>query len=100
MDTELKPLSTISPKDIVSAGEKEHTLWYLAAQMSSFGRPALRLMKMDFYDEALIIVRSMGELTNLFALFFSSPESIEEWKQSDHSYRVANLTPGYEKDFS
>jgi hypothetical protein len=33
-------------------------------------------------------------MTKLFALFFSSPESIEEWKQSDHSYRVANLTPG------
>jgi hypothetical protein len=74
--------------------EKEHTLWYLAARMSSFGRAALRLMKMGFYDEALVIVRSMGELTNLFALFFSSPESIEEWKELDRSYRLANLTPG------
>ena len=75
-------------------GPDNHTIWYLSARMSSFGRAALRLMKMGFYDEALIIVRSMGELTNLFTLFDVEPVSIEEWKRSDRRYRRDKLGPG------
>jgi hypothetical protein len=74
--------------------ESAHIIWYLAARASSFGRAALRLMKMGFYDEALIIVRSIGEITNLFVLFSMSPQNIEEWEKSDRSYRLAHLTPG------
>jgi hypothetical protein len=76
-------------------GKKEdHTLWYLAVRASSLGRAALRLMKLGFYDEALIIVRSLGEITNLFSMFFLMPETIEEWKKSDRKYRLNELTPG------
>lgn len=74
--------------------ESAHTVWYLAARASSFGRASLRLMKMGFYDEALIIVRSIGEVTNLFLLFSMSPQSLEEWKRSDRPYRLAHFTPG------
>jgi hypothetical protein len=76
-------------------GESEdaHAIWYLVARTSSFGRAALRLMKMGFYDEALIIVRSMGEICNLLVLFSVSPEAIEEWKTSDRAYRMTNLSP-------
>jgi len=76
-------------------GESEdaHAIWYLVARTSSFGRAALRLMKMGFYDEALIIVRSMGEICNLLVLFSLSPEAMEEWKTSDRAYRMTNLSP-------
>lgn len=76
-------------------GKKEdHTLWYLAARASSLGRAALRLMKLGFYDEALIIVRSLGEITNLLSMFSLMPETIGEWKKSDRKYRLNELTPG------
>lgn len=73
--------------------EGAHAIWYLAARASSFGRAALRLTKMGFYDEALIIVRSMGEICNLFSLLVLSQESIEEWKKSDRAYRLSTLSP-------
>jgi hypothetical protein len=72
----------------------EHALWYLIARVSSFGRAALRLTMMGFYDEALIIVRSVGEITNLLTLFSLSPESIQEWKASDRQHRIEQLSPG------
>ena len=50
--------------------EAAHAVWYLMARASSFGlgRPC-GLARMGFYDEALIIVRSLGEITNLMSLF-------------------------------
>ncbi len=70
-----------------------HAVWYLVARASSFGRAALRLAKMGFYDEALNLVRSVGEIANLFALFNVAPEVIEEWKSSNRAYRLQNLSP-------
>ena len=73
--------------------QNAHALWYLTARTSSFGRAALRLARMGFYDEALIIVRSMGEIANLFALFAVAPESIEEWKMADRCARITRFSP-------
>lgn len=73
---------------------EDHAVLYLAARASSFGRAALRLAKMGFYDEALNIVRSVGEIGNLFALFASDANAIEEWKKSDWKYRRDHMGPG------
>lgn len=73
--------------------EEAHAVWYLAARASSFGRAALRLARMGFYDDALIVVRSLGEITNLFSLFSLVPESVDEWKNSDRQYRLDKLSP-------
>lgn len=75
-------------------GADEHAVWYLVSRSSSFGRAALRLMKMGFYDEALTIVRSIGEISNLLLLFGVEPSSIKEWEQSDRAYRLDKLSPG------
>jgi hypothetical protein len=77
----------------VGGGESDHAVPYLVAKVSSFGRAALRLTMMGFYDEALIIVRSIGEITNLFSLFNLDPKSIEEWKKSDRAYRRTHFSP-------
>lgn len=71
----------------------DHAVLYLAARASSFGRAALRLAKMGFYDEALNIVRSVGEIANLFALFAADPNTVEEWRKSDRKYRREHLGP-------
>ena len=72
---------------------EDHTVLYLPARASSFGRAALRLAKMGFYDEALNIVRSVGEIGNLLALFASDANAIDEWKKSDWKYRMENMSP-------
>jgi hypothetical protein len=70
-----------------------HAVWYLVARASSFARAALRLARMGFYDEALIVIRSLGEIANLLCLFVVEPTSIEEWKKSDLAYRLKRLSP-------
>lgn len=73
--------------------QEAHAVRYLVARASGFARAALRLARMGFYDEALIIVRSLGEVTNLFFLFHAAPESVEEWKKSDRAYRLDTFSP-------
>lgn len=71
-----------------------HTIQYLCARSSSFGRGALQLAKMGFYDEALTLVRSLGEIANLLSLFFFDKTSLEKWKKSDRQYRHEHFGPG------
>jgi hypothetical protein len=73
--------------------EGAHAIWYLLARTSSFGRAAIRLAKMGFYDEALILVRSVGEIANLFALFIEVPGAVDEWRNSDRIYRLKHFSP-------
>ena len=49
---------------------------------------------MGFYDEALTLVRSLGEIANLLCLFFFEKGSLEEWKKSDRDYRYDHFGPG------
>ncbi len=71
-----------------------HTIQYLCARSSSFGRAALQLAKMGFYDEALTLVRGLGEIANLMGLFFFDKTSLEEWKKSNRQYRYDHFGPG------
>jgi hypothetical protein len=41
---------------------------------------------MGFYDEALIITRSLAEITSLLLLFDVQPQCVDEWKKSDRAY--------------
>lgn len=77
---------------------EDHAVLYLVARASSFGRAAMRLSKMGFYDEALNVVRSVGEIANLFALFVADPNTVDEWRNSDWKYRRDNLGPGKIRD--
>ena len=70
-----------------------HTLHYFCGRTSSFGRAALRLARMGFYDEALSLIRSLGEITNLMGLFFWEKSSLDEWKKSDRKYRQNHFGP-------
>jgi hypothetical protein len=75
-----------------------HTIQYLCARSSSFGRGALRLATMGFYDEALTLVRSLGEIANLMALFVVEKTSLDEWKASNRGYRRAHFSPAKVRD--
>jgi hypothetical protein len=75
-------------------GYEAHALPYLVGRAASLGRAALRLMRFGFYDEALSLVRSLGEIGNLFMLFHLSPSSIAEWRSSDFEARRDRYKPG------
>ncbi len=70
-----------------------HVVYYLCARSVSFGRAAMRLAKFAFYDEALSLVRSVGEIANLLALFTTHKSALEEWKEGDRKYRRKYFGP-------
>ena len=52
----------------------------LVGKVASNARAALHLLRAGYYDEALGLVRQIGETANLACLFVQSAESHEEWK--------------------
>ena len=71
----------------------DHLIEYLSGRTVSTGRAALRLMRFGFYDESLLLSRSIGEIANLLCLFNEKPNSFEKWKQSSRSERMKEFSP-------
>ena len=72
---------------------KGHVVQYTTARVSGFGRAALRLAKLGFYDEALMLVRSLGEIANLFMLFALDRVAQRTWLNSDRNTRLSSFSP-------
>lgn len=73
--------------------EGDHTIEYLYGRTGSYGRAALRLMRFGFYDESLMLSRSIGEIANLLFLFLSEPDSLQQWKMSTRRERRQKFAP-------
>jgi hypothetical protein len=54
---------------------------------------ALLLMTSGYYDEALSIVRSLGEIANLMAMFVCDMSEFERWKTLDEKARRRDFSP-------
>ncbi len=54
---------------------------------------ALRLARLGFYDEALTLVRSLGEIANLLMLFHLDSAAMADWKRSDSGARNKQFRP-------
>ncbi len=52
----------------------------LVGKAASNARAALQLLRSGYYDEALGLVRQIGEIANLLCLFIQSAELYEKWK--------------------
>ena len=50
-------------------------------------------MRLGFYDESLLLCRSLGEIANLLCLFSQESSFFEEWKQSSQSDRMREFSP-------
>ncbi len=70
-----------------------HTLQYLCARSSSFARAAIKLANMAFYDEALVLIRSLAEIANLLSLFQHEKTSLQEWKRATRRERLDKFSP-------
>jgi len=70
-----------------------HDLERLAARVYNQGTGALRLTRTGRYDEALSLVRSIGEFVNLLTLFALDPQKREEWQRLDDRKRRAEFAP-------
>jgi hypothetical protein len=65
----------------------------MVCRAGGFGRAVLRLARFGFYDEALSLVRSLGEIANLLMLFHLDSAAMIDWKNSDFSARNRRFRP-------
>lgn len=54
---------------------------------------ALGLMRLAQYDEALGLIRSMGEIHNLLLMFALESDSIKKWLNADKKTRLRDFSP-------
>jgi hypothetical protein len=71
----------------------DHVVEYAAGRVGSTARAALRLILFGFYDEALSLTRSIGEIANLFLLCSQDTAAYAEWLASTKQERIRNFRP-------
>jgi hypothetical protein len=71
----------------------DHEAEYLIGRAASTSRAAFLLLKSAYYDEALTLVRSLGELTNLLFLFGIESTAANEWKTCTDEERRRRFSP-------
>ena len=65
----------------------DHRAEYLTGRAVTSCQAALLLMSSGYYDEALSMIRSLGEIANLMAMFVSDMSRFERWKMLDEKAR-------------
>ncbi|MEY1556887.1 hypothetical protein AB3Y40_14755 [Yoonia sp. R2331] len=70
-----------------------HVIERLVGRVFNSGSAALTLISMGYYDEALNLCRSMGEIANLLALFAVDPTAGNEWLNSSRKTRTQKFSP-------
>ena len=70
-----------------------HVLEALAGRVYNLACSAYSLITQGFYDEALNLIRSIGEISNLISLSIVDKEAIAEWLSSDQKTRIKKFRP-------
>lgn len=71
----------------------DHVIEYICGRVTSNARAALRLLRFGFYDESLLLSRSLGEIANLLQLFFQEAGTLQDWKVSSKKELKDNFGP-------
>lgn len=71
----------------------DHVLERLVGRSNNQARATLRLMLMGSYDEALVLIRGVGETANLLSLFEAQPDALDRWKSVDERTRRQEFAP-------
>jgi hypothetical protein len=58
----------------------DHRVQYLVGRVTTLAHSALLLTASGHYDEALALIRVLGEATNLLSLFVSDKDELDKWK--------------------
>src|SRR5713101_6302533 len=71
----------------------DHRAEYLTGRAVSSCTSAMLLIENGYYDEALSVIRSLGELANLMSLFAADKIEFQRWKSIDEKARRRQFTP-------
>lgn len=77
--------------DICRGGD--HRIEALCGRVLNHASASLSLMVMGYYDEALSLCRSIGEIANLMAYFCIYPDKFPIWVQASRSQRIQQFSP-------
>lgn len=72
----------------------DHQIEWLAGKFVNQAVSAHRLIRAAQYDEALMVVRGMGEIANLLWLFHEDRAELIAWKAADRKTRLNRFGPG------
>lgn len=70
-----------------------HILESLAGRAYNLGCSAYILICRAFYDEALNLIRSIGEISNLISLSVVDKDSLQQWLAADRNTRLREFRP-------
>lgn len=71
----------------------DHVFEGIAARTYNLACSAYSLISIGYYDEALNLIRSIGEISNLVALYVKDKELWKEWVNADKKTRFKKFTP-------
>jgi hypothetical protein len=71
----------------------DHRAEFLIGRAVSSCQACLLLMSSGHYDEALSIIRSLGEIANLMAMFVRDRSEFERWKNLEEKIRRRDFSP-------
>jgi hypothetical protein len=75
-------------------GGGDHQIEWLAGKFVNQAVSVLRLVRAAQYDEALMLIRGMGEIVNLLWLFQEDRAEMLAWKSADKKARLNQFGPG------
>ena len=75
-----------------------HVLEALAGRAHNLGAAAIDLARGGFYDEALNLIRGIGEIANLIAALAVNKEALRDWLASTPETRRKKFGPGKIRD--
>ncbi len=71
----------------------DHQVEWLAGRVVNQAMSGYRLIRAGYYDEALVMARGIGEITNLVFLFGTDAQELENWKKADRGTRLRDYGP-------
>lgn len=72
---------------------KEHIFEYLGGKCSNNLAVARQALYRGYYDEALSLVRTVGEIANLLNLFWHDSSAVREWADLEEKRRNSKFKP-------
>jgi hypothetical protein len=67
---------------------------WLTGRVVNHAVSAHRLIRGGYYDEALVLIRGIGEIANLVWLFDADSTALDRWKAADRRERLSQFGPG------
>ena len=76
----------------------DHQIEWLTGKFVNQAISAHRLIRAAQYDEALMVIRGMCEIANLFWLFHNDKNELTAWKAANKTIRLRKFGPGKVRD--